>query len=439
MASTSKTIQLSKSKSQPRISERATVTMDPANPNIAATISVKKVVKNKRGRTVSTTTETFTQSSVDGLFKDSNGKNWSRENDKDGGIIRSAMGKIVNKSSVDDATAKLWQAAGRANGVNLKEYEGGASGKGNDPGSSVPVSFPPVTTSTPARKKYDQKLMYPSSLMDGISDFVKIAQHEYIPAGDDMINIGESASERIGNKSRVLGNVILPMPPGLLDNNSASWDNNNINTLQAAGVGAALQVMNASNGFDEAAAQVAGLLATAQGEGSAYAQLAKTKLISGLPGLNQSAGQLLARTSGKILNPNTELLFSGPAIRNFTYSFRMTPRNPEETRTIKKIIRFFKQGMSVKSSPGHLYMKSPNVFQVKFFHGSGKEHTFVNKLKMCAMTGFGVNYVPDGTYMTLPDSSMTAYEITMSLQEMDPVLDQDYTRLDGDSDQVIGY
>ena len=112
MASTSKTIQLSKSKSQPRISERATVTMDPANPNIAATISVKKVVKNKRGRTVSTTTETFTQSSVDGLFKDSNGKNWSRENDKDGGIIRSAMGKIVNKSSVDDATAKLWQAAG---------------------------------------------------------------------------------------------------------------------------------------------------------------------------------------------------------------------------------------------------------------------------------------------------------------------------------------
>ena len=86
--------------------------------------------------------------------------------------------------------------------------------------------------------------MYPSSLMDGISDFVKIAQHEYIPAGDDMINIGESASERIGNKSRVLGNVILPMPPGLLDNNSASWDNNNINTLQAAGVGAALKVMN---------------------------------------------------------------------------------------------------------------------------------------------------------------------------------------------------
>ena len=439
MASTSKTIQLSKSKSQPRISERATVTMDPANPNVAATISVKKVVKNKRGRTVSTTTETFTQSSVDGLFKDSNGKNWSRENDKDGGIIRSAMGKIVNKSSVDDATAKLWQAGGRANGVNLKEYEGGASGKGNDPGSSVPVSFPPVPTSTPARKKYDQKLMYPSSLMDGISDFVKIAQHEYIPAGDKMINIGESASERIGNKSRVLGNVILPMPPGLLDNNSASWDNNNINTLQAAGVGAALQVMNAPNGFDEAAGQVAGLLATAQGEGSAYAQLAKTKLISGLPGLNQSAGQLLARTSGKILNPNTELLFSGPAIRNFTYSFRMTPRNPEETRTIKKIIRFFKQGMSVKSSPGHLYMKSPNVFQVKFFHGSGKEHTFVNKLKMCAMTGFGVNYVPDGTYMTLPDSSMTAYEITMSLQEMDPVLDQDYSRLDGDSDQVIGY
>ena len=45
---------------------------------------------------------------------------------------------------------------------------------------------------------------------------------------------------------------------------------------------------------------------------------------------------------------------------------------------------------------------------------------------MCAMTNFAVNYVPDGTYMTLPDSSMTAYEIGLSLQEMDPILDSDY-------------
>ena len=53
---------------------------------------------------------------------------------------------------------------------------------------------------------------------------------------------------------------------------------------------------------------------------------------------------------------------------------------------------------------------------------------------MAACTSFNVNYVPDGSYMTLPNSAMTAYEIGMGFQELDPVLDEDYE----DNDE-IGY
>ena len=60
-------------------------------------------------------------------------------------------------------------------------------------------------------------------------------------------------------------------------------------------------------------------------------------------------------------------------------------------------------------------------------------------MKRTAITGFTVNYVPDGTYMTLPNKSMTAYEIRMSMQELDPIFDQDYTDLDGNDDSMIGY
>ena len=91
--------------------------------------------------------------------------------------------------------------------------------------------------------------------------------------------------------------------------------------------------------------------------------------------------------------------------------------------------------MSVKTSSGAgLFLDAPNVFDVCFHNGMGAKHKFIHKLKRCAMPSFGVNYVPDGSYMTLPNSAMTAYEISMSFQEMDPILDSDY----GSSDD-IGY
>ena len=57
-------------------------------------------------------------------------------------------------------------------------------------------------------------------------------------------------------------------------------------------------------------------------------------------------------------------------------------------------------------------------------------------MKRTALTGFGVNYVPDGTYMTLPNSSMTAYEISLTMQELDPIFDEDY---ENDNDATIGF
>ena len=149
-----------------------------------------------------------------------------------------------------------------------------------------------------------------------------------------------------------------------------------------------------------------------------------------------STNQLLARNQGQIINPNMELLFNGPAIRSFSYTFRLTARNEKETGVIRKIIRFFKQGMSVKRSSGDsIYLDSPNIFQPSF-HAGSKEHPFLYKMKRTALTGFGVNYVPDGTYMTLPNSSMTAYEIRLDMQELDPIFDEDY---ENDNDATIGF
>ena len=83
--------------------------------------------------------------------------------------------------------------------------------------------------------------------------------------------------------------------------------------------------------------------------------------------------------------------------------------------------------MSAKTGGKGTYLHTPNVFHCQFFNSGGKPHKFINKLKMAACTSFNVNYVPDGSYMTLPNSPKTAYEIGMGFQELDPILDEDYT------------
>ena len=148
----------------------------------------------------------------------------------------------------------------------------------------------------------------------------------------------------------------------------------------------------------------------------------------------QAAGVqgLLSRTTGAVLNPNLELLFRGPQLRPFSFSFTLSPRNREEAIQTRNIIRFFKQGMSVKTTASNIFLKSPNVFDINYqtFDGEGKQitHPSINLIKTCALVDCGVEYTPDGSYMTFndPERTMTSYKINLQFSELDPVYDTDY-------------
>ena len=54
-------------------------------------------------------------------------------------------------------------------------------------------------------------------------------------------------------------------------------------------------------------------------------------------------GALLSRVNGAILNPNLELLFEGPDLRQFNYTFKMSAESATEAFYIKSIIKWFKK------------------------------------------------------------------------------------------------
>ena len=139
-----------------------------------------------------------------------------------------------------------------------------------------------------------------------------------------------------------------------------------------------------------------------------------------------SGQQLLARQDGLALNPNLELLFKGPTLRNFGFQYRFSPRSAAEGRRVKQIINFFKRSMAPKKeNGGGFFLTSPDVFELQYLH-KNRLHESLNKFKTCALKTCSVNYAPDGTYATFPDGVMHSYVMTLGFTEIDPVFAENY-------------
>ena len=97
-----------------------------------------------------------------------------------------------------------------------------------------------------------------------------------------------------------------------------------------------------------------------------------------------------------------------------------------------KIIRFFKQGMSpIRESP-NLFLKAPNTWKLTYLHKNRNDHKYLNRFKECALMNFQTQYTPEGNYATFEDGVMTAYQINLTFQELEPVYSTDYEKVGND-------
>jgi len=346
--------------------------------------------------------------------------------------VKQAFGQSANLELGDPELRKNLDKY--ADGLNIFENPGSASaGNDGDKGTPTQPAIPPRVEPV-ARKRYGN-LKYPLTL-DGI-DYMTIRQFAYVPLSEVGAASGRERRADRRHKSSI-GSVTLPIPSQLADTNAVGWNNSEFNDLQMAGMQAGSRIMNSGNFIGAVQAEVNDGLNALGNNTQAGKQAIQSFLLGGIPGVG-GANAVLGRLNGQMLNPNLEFIFNGPTLREFQYSFRLTPRSDLESRMVRKIIRFFKQGMSVKETTTNMFLSSPNIFQPRFYNKQGRQHTFINTIKKCACKSFTVNYVPDNTYMTLPNSSMTAYDISMSFTELDPIVDMDYSELDGDNDNVIGF
>ena len=263
---------------------------------------------------------------------------------------------------------------------------------------------------------------------------ISVLEYKPRPIGEGSPS-GLGIGEREGYTSRVLGSVFLPVPGNVSDNNSVSWDQDTMDPVKLLASDAFFENVQKGDGAVDGLIDTLGQIGVSVGENSGSVKEA----VAGALAKAATGGSILTRATGKIINPNMELLFKGPQMRTFQLAWKMSPRSYEESEMIKKIIRMFKQSMAVKRSESQLFLKSPNTYKLRYMTARNKEHGFLPKIKECALVGCGINYTPDGNYQTYENSSMVAYQMTLSFNELEPIYHDDYYKLDQDRDESIGF
>ena len=260
-------------------------------------------------------------------------------------------------------------------------------------------------------------------------------------------------SERKGDSmkgSKYYGTVFLPMPK-VVDTNGADWGKSELNILglAAASLGEGLGQIALDQESEAELSKAQQIVRGLTGEkttglkeiGGALASQFYSSTVARATGQNVTTDQLLARSSGRVLNPNAEMLFQGPVLRDFNFDFTLIARSQEEGKEIRKIIKFFKDGMAPKFN-NSTFLTTPDIFILKYKRGSADD-TILNTVNRfnpggLALKTFAVDYAPNGYWSAYQDSQPISLKMTMNFTELRPIYFDDQVE-DGMPEDSVGY
>lgn len=201
--------------------------------------------------------------------------------------------------------------------------------------------------------------------------------------------------------------IALTMPENL----SASYQNNFDQ----------LSLTSALNGFGLAAQA----LASTDGKGenaNPFIAEAAGRAISSFTEDFRKLG--LFATTGRTVNPQLELIYNSPALRQFVLDFRLIPRNAEESSAIGTILQILKlqAAPQIPQNTSGRYFIPPSQFQLEFYDGvdHATPNQFLFKTKKCVLEDISIDYSGGGSFTTFYTGAPV--EIRLSLKFTETVI-----------------
>lgn len=255
--------------------------------------------------------------------------------------------------------------------------------------------------------QFQQGLVFPRDLIQNNRDFyVSFSFQEY--------------KKRSINDSpflRSTGTVRLPLPSNLKDNLSVAYGSEALGPA----VGAALE------GAVGTSPPVSGETAFQTGLnrfGSALVGGAAGAVAQAAQDAGGAAASAASAYSGMAINPYQTVLFKQPNFKKHSFSWKLMPRDEQESGRIRDIVRTFQFHTSpgVSEGPG-LFFSFPSMVIVSLFPSS----EFLYRFKPCVIESIDVNYAAGGGPSFFKRSQApTAVTFSIQLQEIEYWTNKDY-------------
>ena len=134
--------------------------------------------------------------------------------------------------------------------------------------------------------------------------------------------------------------------------------------------------------------------------------------------------ELANKIFGRSANPYLEVLYGGPQLRTFNYSFKFAPKNEDEKNDVQKIIQMFRFHSAPEHRNDHnMFLGLPSEFDIHYMYqaedGVANENTHYPKIATCVLQSVTTNFTPNGVKSHADGSPVV---ITMDLQFLETEL-----------------
>lgn len=255
--------------------------------------------------------------------------------------------------------------------------------------------------------QFQDQLVFPSDLIQPGADrnfFMSFSFMKY-----------EKRSIQNSTFLRSEGSIRLPIPDGIRDNLSVSY---NTASLTPA-VGAALENFTGP---------ATGAISTITGTITDTLAGATLGALQGAAAGNENAAAAARATQayfGLAVNPYQTVLFEKPEFKTHNFSWKIMPKNEDESNRARNIFRTFQFHASPGVSSGAgLFFSYPSMIIINLYPSS----EFLYRFKPCIIKSVNVNYAAGSNPSFFKRTNApTAMTLSVQLQEIEYWTNKDYS------------
>lgn len=223
------------------------------------------------------------------------------------------------------------------------------------------------------------------------------------------------------------GPAILYLPEAINFSDGIVYDNANLNL---AGLGA--EKVAGTIGNEGVVGAINKMSATILEASTAQGSLGNVNSLKSITDNGAIAANLLAQTllpgeiadgissgTGVTANPHKRSLFRDVAIRNFTFTFLLSPSTAAEATAINNIVKFFRINAYPEKIGAGLAYKFPTTFSIKMFY-AGKEMEDAPKILPCYLTSVNTVFNPRSSSF-FKDGRFNETQLSLNFMEERPL------------------